>query len=269
MNQRLAPLPVLICMFYNFSLAQLNPEQNAQAELYRKNKVKTISTYEYRSAKRLGKGKLTSYTRLDTLGREIENWSHLKLSFFNYTNYRVCYEYNENGDVSKEISFVIENSDPLITTFTYRYNDRQNITCKRENTRFGEIWKHTYDTLGNRIRTQWYLAGDSIKNSYFFVDSFYYTGNQLEVMKRFRPDNSLYFYLTYAYDEFGKLTEEIRREKERITDIWTWTYNENGNRTQKHIDKLTGETSSSETEYTAEGLQIITDGKRKLVYEYY
>ncbi|WP_430403715.1 hypothetical protein [Fluviicola sp.] len=263
-------LIIFVCSLTNLSSAQLNPEQNAEAELYRKNKVKTISFYEYRDAKRHGKGKLTSYSRLDTLGREIESWSNLKLSLFRSTNYQVFFEYNENGDVSKRISFVIEGSDPLITTYTYRYNDQQKITYKKEDSQFGELWKHTYDSLGNRIRTQWYFAGDSIKNPFYFIDSFYYAGNQLQVMKRFNPDKSLYFYFTYEYNEQGNCIREIRHEKERITDVWEWTYDEKGNRTHGvYSDKLAGTTNSSETEYTANGLRTLSEGKRKIVYEYY
>lgn len=270
MKRCLIALFMFVYSLHNLSFSQLNPEQNADAELYRKNKVKTINTYEYRNAKGHGKGKLMSYTRLDTLGKEVENWSHLKLSLFASTNYHVFYEYNKNGDVSKRISFVIENSPPLITTYTYRYNDQQKITYKKEDSQFGEIWKHTYDTLGNRIRTQWYFFGDTIKNKDFFVDSFYYAGNQLQAMKRFRPDNSLYFYFTYKYDERGNRIGEIRHEKERITDIWEYSYDEKGKRTHRiYTDNLTGKTNSSDIEYTAEGLRIFTNQKSRLVYEYY
>jgi len=261
---------MLFCSLTHFSSAQLNPEQNAEAELYRKNKVKTISFYEYRTSKRTGKGKITSYTRLDTLGREIETWSHLKLSLFRSTNYRVFFEYNENGDVSKRISYVIEGSDPVITTYIYKYNDQQKITYKKEDARVGELWKHTYDSLGNRIRTQWYFAGDSIKDPFYFIDSFYYAGNQLQVMKRFNPDNSVYFYFTYEYNEQGNCIREIRHEKDRITDVWEWTYDEKGSRTHLfYSDKLTGRTNSSDTEYNAQGLRILSEGKRRIVYEYY
>ena len=259
-----------VCSLYNLPLAQLNQEQNAEAWLYRKTKVKTISYYEHRTKKGHGKGKLTSYSRLDTLGREIEHWSHLKLTFFASSDYHVFYEYNENGDVSKEISLVIENSPPLITTYTYVYNDQQKITYKKKNSLFGDVWKHSYDTAGNRIRTQWYTSGDSIKNSFFFVDSFYYAGNQLQLMKRFRPDNSLYFYFTYEYDERGNCLKEIRHESGRMTDTWEWTYDEKGNRTHLvYTDNLTARTSSSDIEYTPDGLRTMTTGRNRIVYEYY
>ncbi len=259
-----------VCSLYNLPLAQLNQEQNAEAALYRKNKVKTIRFYEYRTAKRVGKGKLSSYIRLDTLGREIESWSHLKLSFFASTNYQVFYEYNENGELSKEISYVLENSPPLITTYSYTCNDQQKITYKKKNSLFGDTWKHSYDSLGNRIRTQWNMSGDSLKNGFFFVDSFYYAGNQLQLMKRFNPDNSLYFYFTYEYNEKGKCLKQMRHEKDRITDTWEWTYDEKENRTHLfYTDNLTAKTRSSDTEYTPDGLRTFSEGKRRIVYEYY
>src|SRR3954467_9329368 len=123
---------LIACFFISNTFTAFSQEAEENEIAYSTNKVKSIKAYDYRyrKGKARGKGKLASHTIYDSSGRQIESWSYLKIYSFIRSEYHQLYKYNQNGDVCEETSYVVKGLSPLITNFSYVYDDQERMLEK-------------------------------------------------------------------------------------------------------------------------------------------
>ncbi|MEO5645535.1 MAG: hypothetical protein ABIQ40_01750 [Bacteroidia bacterium] len=260
---------ILFVFFFTFTAnAQLNPDKNADRNLYCSNKVKSVTMYECnrKTNAPCRNETLISKDSYDTTGLLIDSYFHFG---WMHDAYYHQFEYDSFGNVVSDISFY--NKEPFMNTFTYTYEGNKPLSKKKND----EAWYYSYDNKGNRITEKWLLNGDNYPNS-FFLDSFQFNAkNQAVKMTRYNNDGSCYFYFIYQYDDAGNRISEARFQNNEMTDMWEHYFDGNHHKTGwAHYSSKMEKTAGSyfENVYDQNGLlisSVVNKRYRRYVYEYY
>ncbi len=264
-------LTFLLFLNFGFVYAQ-GKEDNVNRELYKSNKVKSITIYKNKN-KRSKPGRreqIDVVEKYDTNGLIVEYFSYH--NGFILGDYHQQFKYDSSGKIIEDIGFVLKD-EPVSDYYTYSYDEKKRVIEKRKDKQ--ETWIYTYDSIGNISSQKWLFFGYDYPNT-FFLDSFQYDSKrQLVKMTRYREGKTIYFYKTYEYDNVGNKIREIRFEHGAMTDVWAYTYDENGHLKEWiYYDGLMNKTDQSDfgRVYDKNGL-IISDVQsrhyRRYVYEYY
>ena len=206
------------------------------------------------------------------------------------------YEYNDHGDLTKEVSYSYDGTSTT-TTYDYSYDNDGNITetTTTEDGKETSRYEYEYDKNGNNLETIYYSNGEkSTRNVYEYdkydnlisrsytdyADTEYsaeytyeneYDGKLLVKQVCYR-DGEKYYTSTYEYDKKGNETEHKTKYTDGHIFLYEYEYNDDGNLIENTSYTDGEESTRYKMEYDDDGNMTeqiyYYNGEQRSRYEY-
>jgi hypothetical protein len=263
-----------ICILLSACSELQAQEDNTYRELYKKNRVKSVTIYEHKLWGEHGKGlrkKLLFRYEYDTSGLLRK---HLHNMGWWLGKSRSAYAYDEHDNLLADTS--LNYREPFITNYINTYDEQGRMV---EKIKRYDAWYYVYDDNGNLVQEKWIM--DTRVPSMYFTEKYEYDSDNRKIKwTRYHADGTEYFYFTYLYDAAGNIIKQTRHQHGEVTNIFTYSYDILGQQTgSAHFYATeTEKLGWSKTWYHTNGLIHHETGKlmhedrayyRRYVYEFH
>lgn len=172
----------------------------------------------------------------------------------------ICkFEYDDKGNITKQIMIVNTESDPTVSTYEYTYDSKGNLMTGHYVGHDGYCATYTfkYDEKGNMVE-QTYVDESSTYEYFMAYDE---NGNMIRQETVFGDMNQV-LDISYTFDERGRATKEVCTYPDGSQESIDYTYDQNGNRIKYLFTESDGDQSFYDYTYDANGnviKEVFTD----------
>ena len=172
----------------------------------------------------------------------------------------ICkFEYDDKGNITKQIMIVNTESDPTVSTYEYTYDSKGYLMTGHYVGHDGYCATYTfkYDEKGNMVE-QTYVDESSTYEYFMAYDE---NGNMIRQETVFGDMNQV-LDISYTFDEEGRATKEVCTYPDGSQESVDYTYDQNGNRIKYLFTESDGDQSFYDYTYDANGnviKEVFTD----------
>lgn len=172
----------------------------------------------------------------------------------------ICkFEYDDKGNVTKQIMIVNTESAPTVSTYEYTYDSKGYLMTGHYvgHDGYSATYTFKYDEKGNMVE-QTYVDESSTYEYFMAYDE---NGNMIRQETVFGDMNQV-LDISYTFDEEGRTTKEVCTYPDGSQESIDYTYDQNGNRIKYLFTESDGDQSFYDYTYDANGnviKEVFTD----------
>ena len=172
----------------------------------------------------------------------------------------ICkFEYDDKGNITKQIMIVNTESDPTVSTYEYTYDSKGNLMTGHYvgHDGYSATYTFKYDEKGNMVE-QTYVDESSTYEYFMAYDE---NGNMIRQETVFGDMNQV-LDISYTFDEKGRATKEVCTYPDGSQESVDYAYDQNGNRIKYLFTESDGDQSFYDYTYDANGnviKEVFTD----------
>jgi YD repeat-containing protein len=172
----------------------------------------------------------------------------------------ICnFEYDDKGNITKQIMIVNTESAPEVSTYEYTYDSKGYLMTGHYvgHDGYSATYTFKYDEKGNMVE-QIYVDESSTYEYFMAYDE---NGNMIRQETVFGDMNQV-LDISYTFDEEGRTTKEVCTYPDGSQESVDYTYDQNGNRIKYLFTESDGDQSFYDYTYDANGnviKEVFTD----------
>lgn len=249
---------LLFIAFFSFFLCSCSKDDDNGGDKVTKNKVVTITEYEWKFGEKSAYGELYAKYTYNELNKLVKKETHYYNSVVGRIPNYYTYLYDDKGNL-------VESIKDGLSWYKHKYttNSIDSIATMEEYNRDGKLvesWAYTYDDNKRLLQ-----AKQTYAYAIAYVDNYSYEGNLVTVVRHRVDNNELYGTTYYEYDSHKNLLKKTWVNGDtgkKDLEIWNeYSYNSNGS-----ISKKTTHDYLNKTELKYEDYTYNPDGSIKSIH---